>query len=515
MNPTRLAFVDVIAAHAEQVPHAVAVIDEHGEVGYAELWAAAGAVAGGLHRCGVGRGERVVTAMTPGAAHIAVLLGIMAAGAVAAPLNTRLTPVEAGDFLATIAPRLVVHDAVHAALARTLDVATVALAGSGALAERLSPLAVPPPAVPPPAVPPGGGDEEPMIDGVDPEAPAAIFGTGGTTGRPKGAAWSHRGLWLYTASCQANMEIRRTDVELYFSPFFHVALVTVLFSTLYAGGCVWVLPRFDEREVIDALRTGRPTRLFGAPTALVRLIRHPDFAPAATGQLRRVLFGSTRSEPGFATELAGAFPHARLVTGYGATEFGAVTRLRSWELHDGTDHGVGRPVPGVTVRVVDEHGVDLARGGIGQLVVHAPWQMLGYWATTPDDPTGRSRGGLLSGDRGRFDEDGFLHLVGRTKDMIITGGENVFPVEVENVVAAFPGVAAVAVFGQPHELWGEQVEAAVVCAGEVDVDALRAFCRTRLAGYKVPRRVHLVPELPVTAAMKVDKRRLREALRGT
>jgi fatty-acyl-CoA synthase len=487
VNPARTTLVDVIAAHARYAPGSLAVIDGTGETTYGELWAAAGRVAGGLRRLGVQPGDRVVIAATPAAAYLGLLFGIMAAGAVAVPLNTRLTPDEAGAYLSGLTPRLLVHDAAHAALAAGLDVPAVRLTDLPAAGAGIA---------------------------LDPAAPAAIFGTGGTTGLPKGAVWSHQGLWLYAASCQANLETRRTDVELYFSPFFHIAVVTALLSTMYAGGCAWVLPRFDEAPALDALRTGRPTRMFGAPTALARLIRHPLFDPSAMRSVRRVLFGSTRSEPGFVAEASAAFPAARLVTGYGATEFGAVARLRSWETDDGTDRGVGRPVPGAGIRVVGPGGEELPRGAVGELIVAAPWQMLGYWGAPPGDPASFLDGGIRSGDLGRLDGDGFLHLTGRAKDVIITGGENVFPVEVEDVLGGYPGVLQSAVFGRLDPTWGERVEAAIVCGTAVDVAELRAYCRTRLAGYKVPRHFHVVPELPLTAASKVDKRRLSEVLSG-
>ncbi|MGE5156286.1 MAG: class I adenylate-forming enzyme family protein [Betaproteobacteria bacterium] len=493
MTAGGLSYLDVLAAHARHIPRTVATVDERGETTFGELWRATEAVAVGLLAAGIGVGDRVVTAMVPGTRHLAVLLATMRAGAVAVPLNTRLTSAEARTFLGPLEPSLIVADEFFAELTSALAPLPVVI------------------------LPPSGGDLDAQLGPLwsvselpatlSGQRAAIIFGTGGTTGLPKGAAWSHAALWLYCASCQSNMDIRRTDVELYFSPFFHVALVTVLFSVLYAGGSVWMLPRFSEDTVLEALHTGRPTRMFGAPTALMRVVRDPACDPDRQSSVRRVLFGSARSEPGLPASLRAAFPRTQLVTGYGATEFGAVTRLRSWEMRDGADLGVGRPVPGVVIDIADPDGRSMPRGATGEVTVYTPWRMLGYWGRPAD-----VGGGVRSGDLGWLDDDGYLHLAGRAKDMVITGGENVYPVEVEDVLAAFPGVLQSAVFGRPDELWGERIEAAVVCTAALDIGALTTFCRERLAGYKVPRRFHVVSELPLTAAMKVDKRRLREDL---
>jgi len=497
------AYLDAIAGHAAHAPDDPALVDPHGAYGYGELWHAVAAVAADLRRRGVAPGDRVVTALPPGAPHVAAILGVMASGAVAVPLNTRLTEPEAATFLEPLRPwgLLAGEPCTDLAgrLAARCGAVHVALAGAdaaGGLAHRL------------------GVDGNPARETAapDPAAAAMIMGTGGTTGVPKGATWTHEGLWLYASSCQAQMEIRRTDVELYFSPFFHIALATCLLATLFAGGCGWVLPRFDEDAVLAALATGRPTRLFGAPTALARLLDRPELTPERTRSVRRVLYGSTASAPGFAERLRAGFPGAVLVTGYGATEFGAVARIRSWE----AGGGLGHPVPGVRIRIVDDAGRDVPRGEVGRVLVRAPWQMRGYWGR-PDETDGAFQDGAVhSGDLGRLDETGSLHLAGRAKDMIITGGENVFPIEVEGVLAGHPAVAHAAVFGVEDPLWGERVEAAVVPAAgtRLDADALRAHCRERLAGYKVPRRLHVVAALPMTPAIKVDKRRLRDVLRA-
>ena len=485
-------YLDAIAAHARHAPDRLALRDEHGDVSYGALWSAAERLAGGLRAKGVRPGDRVVTALPPGAAQLAVMFGAMVAGAVAAPLNVKLTRPEVRRYLDPVAPRLVVASAAHAELVDDPLVLADPVAGPF---DALGPLL---------------GEPGPRLSDVDPAAPAILFGTGGTTGLPKAGCWTHRSLWLYAAACVGAMEVRRTDVELFFSPFFHIALVTGPFGTLFAGGACHFQPGFDEAEVLRAVTGGTVTRFFGAPTALARLIDHPDCTPESTRAVRRILFGSTRSEPDLPGRLRAAFPSAELITGYGATEFGAVARLRSWELVDGVDQGVGAPVPGVDIRVVDPLGVESAAGEVGEIVVHAPWQITGYWGQPLLD------GGVRSGDLGFVDGDGYLHLRGRSKDLVITGGENVFPAEVEDALAQHPDIAEAAVFGRPDPDWGERVEAALVPRAGValDNDEVRAFCRERLAGYKVPKVFHVLDRLPLTATMKVDRRRLRELADG-
>lgn len=510
----RLVYVEVLGAHARQTPSKTALIDGSGRYTYAELWSAVRAVAAWLDQAGVRPGDRVVTAMAPSAPHLAVIFGIMAAGAVAVPLNVRLAAPEAESFLTPIEPVVIVADDAFAAdatalaprvsaepLIVTLDNSDTPMAVEGGLAGRLGLL----------------GDDGPAHTiPVEPGAPALIIGTGGTTGEPKGATWSHEGLWLYAASCHAQMEYRRTDVELYFSPFFHIAMATSVFAALYAGATAWILPRFHEPAVLKAIATGGPTRLFGAPTALLRLLDHPDFDCGATRSIRRVLFGSTVSTPDLPARLTHGFPAASLITGYGATEFGAVTRLRSWEFEAGRDTGVGRAVPSATITIVDDDDRPVPAGVVGGVVAQAPWQMLAYWARPQDSGATISPLGVRSGDLGWLDEDGFLHLAGRAKEMVISGGENIYPVEIESILIRHASIAQAAVFGVDDELWGERVEAAVVAAAGAVIDSagLAAYCREHLAGYKVPRRFHVLPDLPLTPAMKVDKRRLRRDLHG-
>jgi fatty-acyl-CoA synthase len=491
-------YLDAIAAHARHAPDRLAVRDERGDVTYGELLSAVERIAGGLRDRGVRPGDRVVTALEPGAAQLALIFGAMAAGAVAAPLNIKLAPPEVRRYLEPLAPALVVADATGAGLS---DGALVLPGGEGGPLAPVAPLF---------------GAPVPVLSDVDSAEPAILFGTGGTTGLPKAGCWTHRSLWLYAAACVGAMEVRRTDVELFFSPFFHIALVTGPFGTFFAGGACHFLPRFDEAEVLRHVTGGVVTRFFGAPTALRRLVEHPACTPATTGAVRRILFGSTRSEPDLPARLREAFPNAELITGYGATEFGAVARLRSWELVDGTDQGVGAPVPGVVLRIIDQAGADVARGEVGEIVVQAPWQITGYWGHPEQTAAAHHEGGIRSGDLGRLDAGGFLHLRGRSKDLVITGGENVFPAEVEDVLSQHPAIAEAAVFGTADPDWGERVEAALVpvAGGGIDVEEVRRFCRERLAGYKVPKVFHVLPGLPLTATMKVDRRALREVTGG-
>jgi fatty-acyl-CoA synthase len=495
----------VLADHAAQTPLTPALSDARDSLSFAQLWRYVDAVPAWLESHDIGAGDPVAIALAPGVAFLALLLGVMAAGAIAVPLNVRLTPGELDQYLLSIGAKAVFTDSIDFrgmdATAATpvweVDRALPASVSLGFLGGH-------------------GMDVESAAWNyrlpVAASAPAIVFGTGGTTGTPKAAAWSHAGLWSYASSCALAMEVRRTDVELFFSPVSHIALATGPFATLFAGGSCHFLPEFNAGDVAELLALGGITRLYGAPTALERLISSPEFDASKMNAVRRILFGSSRSAPDLPDRLSRAFPAAEFITGYGATEFGAVIRLRSWEMRGVTDMGVGKPVPGATIRVVDSCGQRVPRGTTGEIVVDAPWRMLGYWNRKDETDAVSGEAGIRSGDLGWIDASGNIHLSGRLKEMIITGGENVFPAEVENVLSSHPDVAEAAVIGVHDDEWGERVVAVLVPlpGRQPTHEQLRRYSRERLAGFKVPKKFHLVPQLPITPAMKVDKRTIEE-----
>jgi fatty-acyl-CoA synthase len=463
------------------------MVDATGRLTYAELWATACAFARQLGHAGLRPGDRVAVAMEPGASYVAVMLGILASGGVAAPVNTRLTPVEVDEYLRRVAARWHVHSPSCAGLLPASAPGRLAIGATVGAGARLEP--------PAPAE----------------DAPAFAFPTGGTTGTPKAAVWTQRSLFLAVSSSCANLGVRPDDVELYISPFFHVTLVPGLFATLMMGGTVTVPARVDAAECAAVLRSGQVTRMFGTPTVLDRIVTQMG-SDVAAGVAPTIIYGAARSDDTFVDRLGRAFPGARLFSGYGATEFGAVVRLYPPDVEAG-GRGVGRPVPGVHLRVVDVDGNDVPPGVHGEIAVASPWQMEGYLAGDGDSHPQADvldDGAIRSGDIGHLDGHGYLHLDGRLKESIKTGGETVFPMEVERVLLAYPGVADAAVYGVDDDQWGQRVDAVVVMTdgAALDARALQAFCRAQLAGFKVPKRVHAVDALPYTGNMKLDRRRL-------
>ena len=478
--------MDLVAAHTGT---RLAMRDDCGTVTFVELVDIAGRVARALSDRGVRPGDRVALAMDPSAAYVAALLGVLRAGAVAVPLNTRLTVPETASYLAPLQPQLLLADparedwvSLPTAIARHID-------EHGDLASRLRDLL---------------GDDAHQVD-VAPEAPAIVFPTGGTTGLPKGAWYSHRGLARFCTSVAANQDRSPDDVEIYFSPFFHVSLCTGLLTCLSAGGAVDVLRAFDAEAALAAIRRGG-NRLMGSPTMFVALRQAPSFATTDRSGVTQVAFGATDATKPFVESLLQDFPRAGLYYGYGATEYGPVTAMPHEEM--GTRAGVGRAVPGVTLQVVG--------GQPGELAVQCPWQAEGYWGRPEETAATFTPAGVMLGDIASIDAEGWVVLKGRSKEMVITGGENVFPIEVENVLAEHPTVSEVCVFGVPDDYWGERLEAAVVThqGSPLDAGALIAFARTRLAGYKVPKAVHQLPALPLTPNNKPDRRALQAGLGG-
>jgi len=479
--------------------HQRALRDEYGEVSFAELVEGMECVGAGLLEAGLRPGDRVVTAMEPSIPHVITILGAMAAGMVAAPLNTRLTAGEARSYLERLEPGVVVADPTNVDLARDTGHRVVELtsaATTSTLSRRLMPLYVGSPGLPP----------------VPENTPAIIFPTGGTTGSPKGAYHTHRSLWLWLNTCAHGNPRTPTDVELCFSPFFHITLGTNLLTALFAGGEVWIHRRFDAGAALRAIDDGA-SRLMGAPTMFAALRAHESFATTDRGRVTAIRYGSAPSTGNFVRDLLQDFPHARIRAGFGATELGSVIGFDHEDLLAGRFAGVGRPLPGVTVRVVGEDGAEVAPGEIGELVVSCPWQARGYYGQLQATAETFRPDGVYLGDLATRTQDGWLFIAGRRKEMIISGGENVFPREVEEIVLGHPGVADAIVYGIPDEFWGERVEVAVVPVpgASVTTDALRHYCRESLAGFKIPKTVRLLDSIPLTPNNKPDRRAVRAA----
>jgi acyl-CoA synthetase (AMP-forming)/AMP-acid ligase II len=352
---------------------------------------------------------------------------------------------------------------------------------------------------------------------ADPEEDdmAALVYTGGTTGLPRGVVRSQRAemLYVYHAALSGGVACRRGWTFLHQAPMFHAtALVSVASAPAFGVRSV-VLPGFEPGACLDALEAYRVEETVLVPTMMHMLFDHPDFAPGRLASLRRIGYGAMPMPPPLLDRLREMVPGVELAQGFGMTEAGALTMLQP-EDHDRPDllRSVGRSVPGVELSIQDPGGGVLRAGQIGEVCARGGNLLDGYWH---DDEATREalRGGWYhTGDVGYLDGEGYLFLVDRLKDMIVTGGENVYSVEVEAVIARHPAVAQVAVIGVPHEKWGEQVHAVVVTqpGHALDESDVIEFCRPHLAPFKMPKSVELRSQpLPMSAAMKPLKRELR------
>lgn len=499
-QPAPLSLPEWLVTTARHRPDHLALIDPDETLTYADLLERMHGSAQALLDAGLQRGEPVCFAMTPSADYLVKILGCLLAGGVAAPVNTRLTPTEACAYIARLEAGLVVSDPEH----------TATVGGAGDDGAQPEPRVV----MSGPDLPPTreGVSVDGLLGGLTEDAPAIIFPTGGTTGLPKGAYTDHRGLHLWTWNIAQGSRRHRNEVELYFSPFFHVSLMVGMMAPLFAGGTVVIEPTFDVDRTIDAIRKHQVTRLMGAPTMFAAIGARRDTDRDALEMIRDIICGAAASTEEFTTQLMKDFPNAQIGTGYGATEFASgVSRVEDADLRRGRLDGVGLPNVGCEIRIVDDEGEPVEPGEVGHILVRSPWQTLGYWKQ-PDETaaTYREDGFIDLGDLGKFDKTGWLYISGRSKEMILSGGENIFPIEVENAINAEPGVVEVVAFGVQDDHWGERVEAVVTAAeGTVlDPEALRNSVRDRLAGYKIPKRIHVVDSIPLTPNNKPDRRAL-------
>jgi len=466
----------------------------------------------------VHRGERVAICMRNRAEWIIAFMAVVKAGAIAVLMNSRGSPAELAAMIDEVTPALVIADSERAAQIR-----------AGGWAGRLFDLTDPPdplpvadPAAPPPAQ-------------VSPDDPAVILFTSGTTGRVKGAVLSHRNIATGLLSMQlsgvmvlhnvardygmepeALMAQMPQQAVLLVYPLFHISgLGSAFLSPLFAGSKVVIMRRWDAEEALRVIRDERITMFTGVPTMLWDLLHKARLGDADLSSLTNIASGGQALPVNLLDAVHAACPRAMMGTGYGMTECsGAIAQAV------GADFlrkraSAGRVLPLVDVRIEGPDGVVLPAGAVGEIVVRGAQIMQGYW-NRPEDTAAvlAPDGWLKTGDVGLIDEEGYVFIVDRTKDMVISGGENIYPAEVENALLAHPAVAECAVLGLPDAQWGEVLAAAVVLreGASLDLEALREFLARGIARFKLPRSLHCVQALPKTALGKVRKDALRELL---
>lgn len=452
--------------------------------GFAQLHAHACRRAAGLHRAGVRAGDRVAVLLPNGPDFVALFHAIDGLGATLLPLNLRLTASELAFQARDAAPRLLVHGKGDLG-ARAREVRS--LAGTPTLAcDELDdadvPLARPAP---------------------DPETPLALIYTSGTTGEPKGALLTRRALAASARASKAHLGVRPDDRWLACLPLFHVGGLALLARSVLDGTGLVLHERFDARAVSRELDRGEVSGISLVPTMLERVLDARHDRPAPDG-LRVVLLGGAAAPASLVAraERAG-FPVAPT---YGLTEASSQVATR----RPGAPVAAGlAPLPGVAVRVVDGAGGALPPDGIGEIEVRGPTLMTGYWRRPEDDERALRDGWLRTGDLGRLDAEGGLHVVERRADLIVSGGENVYPAEIERVLLQHPDVREVAVAGIDDARFGRRPAAWIVPErATIDAGALERHCRAVLAGYKVPVRFVAVPSLPRNVLGKLLRRSL-------
>jgi fatty-acyl-CoA synthase len=393
---------------------------------------------------------------------------------VVVPLNVRLTPAELDYMVAKVGCAAVAVDADSAArlapvAARFPELFTIGLDDRADADVSLGELRA-------------HADEAPPAD-VDAGSPAIICFTSGTTGYPKGATLTHRGV-LATAETYSRSEgWGRDTVGLCFGPLaFNGGITNAFLGTFCVGGRL-IIETFEPAAALRRIVTDGVTVLTGAPIIYQSIAALPEFATADLTSVRTAVTGG--AAPAESLLRAWADKGVRLRQSYGLTEStGPVTTVPPSH-YLSKAHTIGLPLVNAFVRVVDGAGTDVPAGQVGEIIVNGPQVMAGYWGDPGATRSAIRDGWLYTGDLGAFDEDGFLSIAGRRNDLIISGGLNVYPAEIERVAGAFEGVTGCVAFGVPHERWGETV--ALVVEGDVDVAALERFTRTYLAGYKVPR----------------------------
>ena len=501
---------DLLRRRARTTPLKQAVVDltSGTRVSYPELNARVNAVAHALRDLGVCPCDRVALLCHNSIEFIECYYAVAKLGAVVVPLNWRLTAPELTFILKDCGAKVLVFGSAFAEVSEAIR-----MAGSETDVEHFVEIGA------------GTGWATPYAELVDyarthePEIPpgwdepVTIVYTSGTTGLPKGVVHTHRTAYAGIQNVLATIELAQSDRYLLVLPLFHVGASTPMLAHLYRGGCLYLLSQFDPAKMWEVIETERITKTLAVPAMLNFMLQVPGFQDRDLSSLNSILSGASPVP----VDLIHTY-HAmgiQIHQVYGMTEtFGPGCFLGGDEA-EARAGSTGRPYMLTDVRLIDEHGNDVPPGTPGQVIMHGAHNMIGYWNRPHETAETIRDGWLYSGDIGIADEDGYITIHDRVKDMIISGGENVYPAEIENVLISHHGVADVAVIGQPSETWGECPLAVVVRAGpDVTKAEIMAHCQARLARYKQPKAIAFIDEIPRNPTGKALKWILRERFPG-
>jgi fatty-acyl-CoA synthase len=485
---------EIVRRHARSRPERPAYVIGPHRVTYGRLNALANRFAHALRGLGVERGDRVATLAGNRLEYPAIYFAAAKLGAVHVPLNVRWKPDELRYGLAQSEARVLLVGRDFEDVARSLGADLPALRHIVALDDAEVLLA-------------RASDAEPESP-VEERDPHVMLYTSGTTGDPKGALLSHRSYVLQAAQTSGATGLGEDAVGLCMFPMFHMGGWAMPLGYWANGGSVVLMERADPGEILRLVARERATYLYLIPTLYRAVLELPEFDASDVSSLRALGSGTSVMTEAQVREIVDRFRNPNLFVQYGQTEAGPIATLRPRDvLRKSTS--VGRPALNVDVRLIGAAGP----GDVGEIACRSEFTMLGYWRMPEATAETLRDGWVHTGDLGTFDDEGFLHIGGRVREMIKTGGESVYPAEVERCLLEHPAIAEAAVFGVPDAHWGEAVVAAVVprAGAALDEAAVVAHVRGRLAGYKKPRHVLLLDALPRTASTRqVQKALLRE-----
>src|SRR5689334_2443990 len=490
-------------------PRATALRFLGNTVTWADLRRRVAALADALSRRGVGLGDRVMILMLNRPEFVESALAVNMLGAIAVPLNFRLTPTEIAFLVEDCGARVVITEAVLAPVATGVRdiqplVETVVVAGASTDDSVLGYEDL--------VNEPSDGPDGPEPVDIPNDSPALIMYTSGTTGRPKGAVLTHANLTgqtmtgLYTTGADINNDVGFVGV-----PFFHIAGIGNMLTGVLLGipTLIYPLGAFEPGQLLDVLAAEKVTGIFLVPAQWQAVCAEQQARPRDL-KLRVISWGAAPAPDALLREMSARFPGTQILAAFGQTEMSPVTCMLLGEDAIRKRGSVGKVIPTVAARVVDENMNDVPVGEVVEIVYRAPTLMSGYWNNPEATAEAFAGGWFHSGDLVRMDEEGYVWVVDRKKDMIISGGENIYCAEVENVLADHPGIVEVAVIGRSHERWGEvPIAVAAVTDAELKFEDLVEFLGDRLARYKHPKALEIVDALPRNPAGKVLKTELR------